>query len=316
MALLRIHVLDGHTANPGDLSWAPLEAFGEVKVWPRTPPEQVVARGRDADVLVVNKVVLGEAELARLPRLRLICVSATGTNNIDHEAAGRRGIPVKNVVGYSTPSVAQHVFALLLALTNRVAEHNARVQEGAWSRSPDWCFTVAAIPELAGKRMGLVGLGAIGSKVAAIARAFGMEVVAYRKHPERGAPEGVRLAALDEVFRESDVVSLHVPLTDETRHLVNADRLRLMKPAAFLINTGRGPLVDEAALAAALRAGRLAGAGLDVLTEEPPRHGSPLIGLPNCIITPHMAWATREARRRLIEGVARNIAEWMEEIKH
>ena len=313
MATLRIHVLDGYTANPGDLGWAPLEALGEVRVWPRTPPEQVVERGREADVLVVNKVVLGEAELARLPRLRLICVSATGTNNIDHAAARRRGIPVKNVVGYSTPSVAQHVFALLLELTNRVAEHNARVQEGAWSRSPDWSFTVGAIPELAGKRMGLVGLGAIGARVAAIARAFGMEVVACRKHPERGAPEGVRLGALAEVFRESDVVSLHVPLTDETRHLVHADRLRLMKPTAFLINTGRGPLIDEAALATALREGRLAGAGLDVLTEEPPRHGSPLIGLPNCIITPHMAWATREARRRLIEGVARNIAEWMEE---
>ncbi len=308
---MKIAVLDGHAANPGDLSWAPLEAFGQVEVWPRTPAAQVVERARGADILVVNKVVLGEAELAALPRLKLICVSATGTNNIDLAAARRRGIPVKNVEGYSTPSVAQHVFALLLALTNRVAEHDRRVRQGAWSASPDWCFTLGTIPELAGKCMGLIGLGATGSAVAAIALAFGMKVIAFRKNPQKGAPAGVHLRPLEAVFRESDVLSLHVPLTEETHQLVQASRLQLMKPTAILINTARGALVHEQHLAEALQKGTIAAAALDVLAQEPPRQGSPLIGLPNCVITPHMAWATREARQRLIEGVARNIAEWL-----
>lgn len=308
---MKIVVLDGHAANPGDLSWAPLEALGQVEVWPRTPAARVVERARQADIVVVNKVVLGEAELNRLPHLKLICVSATGTNNIDLAAARRRGIPVKNVEGYSTRSVAQHVFALLLALTNKVAEHHQRVQQGAWNSSPDWCFTLDTIPELAGKCMGLIGLGATGSAVAAIALALGMEVIAFRKHPEKGAPPGVRLRPLDAVFRESDVLSLHVPLTEETHQLVHDARLQLMKPTAILINTARGALVHEQHLAEALQKGTIAAAALDVLTHEPPRQGSPLIGLPNCVITPHMAWATREARQRLIEGVARHIAEWL-----
>ncbi len=308
---MKIVVLDGHTANPGDLSWAPLESFGQLTVWPRTPPEQVVQRAQHADVIVVNKVVIGPSELEQLPQLKLICVLATGMNNIDLEAAQQRGIPVKNVKGYSTYSVAQHVFALLLALTNKVAAHNAQVQQGAWSRSPDWCFTLGTIPELRGKCMGIIGLGAIGTAVANVAQAIGMKVMAFRKKPQRGAPPGVQLATLEEVFRKSDVLSLHVPLTRQTHHLIRNEHLRLMKPTALLINTGRGGLVHEQHLADALQQGLIAGAALDVLAEEPPRRGSPLIGLPNCIITPHMAWATREARQRLIQGVARNIAEWL-----
>ncbi len=304
---LKIVVLDGHTANPGDLSWEPLERWGEVWVYPRTPAQEVVARSQDADILVVNKVRIGAGELGALPRLKLLAVTATGVNNIDLEAARAAGVAVCNAPGYGAPSVAQHVFALVLALNNAPHLHHADVIQGGWSRSPDWCYTVQPVFELRGKVLGLFGLGEIAREVARIGQAFGMEVLAHRKNTDKGAPDGVRLVAVETLFRRSDVLSLHAPLTPETRHLVRAQTLAWMKPSALLINTARGDLVDETALLQALQEGRIAGAGLDVLSQEPPPPDHPLFRAPNCLITPHMAWATREARQRLLDITFRNI---------
>lgn len=313
---MKIVVLDGYTLNPGDLSWSALESLGDCAFFDRTPREEIPGRAAHAEVVLTNKVALGREEMARLPRLRYIGVLATGYNIIDVEAARERGIAVTNVPAYSTASVAQMVFALLLELTQQVGHHARQVREGRWSASADFCFWDRPLIELDGLTLGIVGFGAIGRRVARLAHAFGMEVLVQTAHPEkyRGTPEGerVRFVELDELFGRSDAVSLHCPLTDETRGMIDARRLGTMKPGAFLINTGRGPLIDEAALAAALEAGSIAGAGLDVLSAEPPPPGNPLLTAKNCMITPHIAWATRAARLRLMATAVENVRAFLE----
>lgn len=304
---MRIVVLDGHTLNPGDLSWDPIRALGECTVHERTPVEQTAERATGAQVVLTNKAPIDRATIAALPDLRLISVTATGYNIVDTAAAKARGVVVCNVPEYGTPNVAQHVFALLLELTTRTGHHAQTVRDGRWNTSADWCYWDFSLVELSGLTIGIVGYGRIGRAVGAIARAFGMEVIAYRRRVATTNEPDVRWAGLDELFRESDVVSLHCPLTPGNAKMVNAERLATMKPGAFLINTARGGLVDEADLAAALNAGTIAGAGLDVLTSEPPRAGSPLMAAKNCIITPHIAWASRPARQRLLSVTVENI---------
>ncbi len=304
---MNIVVLDGHTLNPGDLSWAPLETLGHLEVHPRTPPADVVPRAAGAEIVLTNKTVLDAAALAALPRLRYLGVLATGYNVVDLEAARARGVPVTNVPGYSTPSVAQLTFALLLELTHHVGAHSQGVRAGRWSRSPDFCYWETPLVELAGRTFGIIGFGQVGRAVARLAAAFEMRVLVHTRTPPASTPAEVRLTDLDTLLRESDVVSLHCPLTPETRHLINRERLALLKPGAFLLNTGRGPLVDEAALADALNTGRLAGAGLDVLSIEPPPPDHPLLSARNCVITPHLGWATRAARERLLQQAAENV---------
>ena len=310
---MKIVVLDGYAMNPGDMDWLPLTALGECEIFDRTPPELVVPRLAGAPAAVTNKVVLSEQVIAALPELRYIGVTATGFNIVDIPAARARGITVTNVPAYSTMSVVQMTFAHLLNLTLRVADHGRAVRQGRWGNCPDFCFWDYPLVELDGLTMGIVGLGRIGRAVAKVASAMGMSVLAFHKGrtPLPGPHEGARLVELDELFARSDVVSLHCPLTDETRNLVDVRRLALMKPTAYLINTARGAIVDLRALSAALAAGRLAGAGLDVLPEEPPRAGDNLAGLldrDNCFITPHIAWATRAARQRLLAVAAANLA--------
>jgi glycerate dehydrogenase len=309
---MNIVVLDGYTANPGDLDWAPLAALGELTVHERTPAALTLARAQGAEALLTNKVVLGAADLAALPGLQYIGVLATGYNVVDTAAARQRGIVVTNIPAYSTPSVAQLVFALLLELTRGAGRHNALVHAGRWSASPDFAFWEGPQVELAGLTIGLVGFGAIGQAVARIARAFDMQVMVATRTPDPAAWSEVAFVDLDELFARADVVSLHCPLTKDTQGLVNADRLARMKPTAYLINTGRGPLVDEAALARALHAGQLAGAGLDVLAQEPPPADHPLLAAPNCVITPHLAWATTAARRRLLTTAVANLRAFMD----
>lgn len=299
----RIVVLDGHTLNPGDLSWSALEALGDCTIHAHTPAAEIVARAAGAPIVLTNKTPLSAATLAALPDLRYLGVLATGYNVVDVAAARARGIPVANVPLYGTASVAQHVFALLLELTQQVARHAASVRAGRWSESRDFCYWETPLLELSGLTLGIVGTGRIGGAVARIAEAFGMKVIAARRSGGR--------AELEQVLRAADVVSLHCPLTEETRHLINATTLGWMKPGALLINTSRGPLIDEAALAAALHAGRIAGAALDVLSTEPPPAGNPLFTAPNCIITPHIAWATRAARSRLMGTAIANVAAFL-----
>jgi glycerate dehydrogenase len=303
---MNIVVLDGFTLNPGDLSWDALRALGPCEVFDRTPPGQVEARAANAAIVLTNKTVLGQESIARLPALKYIGVLATGTNVVDLAAARGRGIPVTNVPAYGTRSVAQATFALLLELTNHVGAHAQGVRAGRWTRGADWCYWDAPLLELDGLTLGLVGFGRIGRAVAELAHAFGMPVMAHS--PSRSnAPPFVRWAGLEDVFRESDVLSLHCPLTPQTKQLVNAERLRQMKPTALLLNTSRGPLVDESALADALNSGRIAGAGLDVLSAEPPPATHPLLQAKNCLITPHNAWGTKAARARLLRIAVENV---------
>lgn len=305
-----IVVLDGHCLNPGDLSWQGLEGLGKCTVYDRTPPEQVAERIRDADIVLTNKVPVRRELLAGQERLKYIGVTATGYNIIDVDAAREHGIVVTNVPTYGTMSVAQMVFAHLLNLTQRVGDHAEAVREGRWASSPDWCFWDFPLLELGSMTMGIVGYGRIGQATAQLAQAFGMKVIAHNRSAIGGS-SNVRQVDLETLFRESDVVSLHCPLTAETTRMVNRERLALMKPTAFLINTSRGALVDEAALADALNSGGLAGAGLDVLDAEPPAAGNPLFTAKNCYITPHIAWATRESRQRLLDLGVENVAEFL-----
>nr|VFK38771.1 MAG: glycerate dehydrogenase [Candidatus Kentron sp. SD]VFK43445.1 MAG: glycerate dehydrogenase [Candidatus Kentron sp. SD] len=314
--ITRIVVLDGYTLNPGDLSWAELESLGRCEIHDRTPPEETLQRARNAEVVLTNKTVLDGEIIARLPRLRYIGVLATGYNVVDIEAAARRGIPVTNVPEYGTDSARQMVFAHILRFCNRVAEHGERVQRGDWCRSQDFCLPRFPLIELSGLTLGIVGLGRIGTAVAEIALAFGMKVLAYNPSVPAQAPAGVVLTELEPLFRESDFVSLHCPLTPGNRGFVDAGLLGSMKPSAFLINTARGPLIDEYALAAALDEGGIAGAGLDVLAQEPPPMDCPLLTARNCFITPHIAWATRAARGRLMDAAIDNLraflrGEWL-----
>jgi glycerate dehydrogenase len=309
---MKIVILDGYAANPGDLDWAPFADLGEVTVHERTPAALTVARGAGAQVLLTNKVLLGAAEMAALPELRYIGVLATGFNVVDVAAARERGVVVTNVPAYSTPSVAQQVFALLLELTRGTGRHAALVRDGRWSSAPDFTFWEGPQVELAGLTFGIVGFGAIGQAVARIALAFGMRVLVQTRHPDPAAWPEVAFVTRNALIAEADVLSLHCPLTEETRGMINTATLAAMKSGAYLINTGRGPLVDEAALAAALQAGQIAGAGLDVLAQEPPAADNPLLTAPNCVITPHLAWATRAARQRLLDIAVDNVRAFME----
>ena len=303
---MRIVILDGRTLDQGEASWQGLAELGELVVHERTDPGDVVSRSFEADLLLTNKTPVTARDIERLPKLRYIGVLATGFDVVDVEAARRRGIPVTNVPVYGTDSVAQLTFALLLELCHGAGLHAEAVRAGDWSRSPDWCFWKTPLVELAGKTMGVVGFGRIGRRVARIAQAFGMRSVAH--HPGRtGRPdEGIPWIGLDDLLAVADVVSLHCPLTLDTSGMINAERLRRMKPTAFLLNTSRGKLIVERDLADALAAGRLAGAAVDVLSTEPPAPDNPLLAAPNCLVTPHLAWATREARARLLAVAVEN----------
>ena len=304
---MNIVILDGHCANPGDLSWEPLREFGELTVYPRTSAKDVVSRIADADAVMTNKMVLNAAVLSQLPRLKYIGVLATGFNTVDIEAARKLGITVTNVPAYSTESVAQMVFAHILNITNRVAHYAAQNRAGRWSEGEDFCYADTPLIELAGKKIGLVGLGNTGMQTARIAISFGMEVHAFTSKSHFQLPPEIKKMELDELFAECDIVSLHCPLTEQTREMVNARRLSLMKPNAILINTGRGPLINEQDLADALNSGRIYAAGVDVLSQEPPRAYNPLLTARNCYITPHIAWASTAARQRLMQIALDNL---------
>ena len=311
---MKIVELDGYAANPGDLSWDGLRELGELTVYDRTAPEDVLERAKGAQVILTNKVVITEELMDKLPDLRYIGVLATGYNVVDIPAARKHGIIVTNIPAYSTMSVAQMVIAHLLNITNQVALHSDAVKQGEWQRNKDFSFSLTPLIELDGKTLGIVGLGNTGTATARIAQSLGMRILAYSSKSADALKEmGIEKAdSYEQLFREADVLSLHCPLTEETHHLVNAERLKLMKPTAILINTGRGPLVDEAALADALNEGRIMAAGVDVLQEEPPRNGSPLINARNCYITPHIAWATKAARERLLNIAVANVKSFME----
>ena len=304
---MKIVVLDGYTLNPGDLDWSPLQNMGETKIFERSTPDQILARSADANIILSNKVVLDKPVLEKLKRLKLIAVTATGFNNIDVEAAHELGILVCNASNYGSDSVAQHTFALILELTNQCGLHNHSVKNGGWSQSKDWSYQLNPMMELAGKTLGIVGFGSIGQKVASIALGFGMKVMANHKHPERDRREGVTFVSLGNLLKMSDVVTLHCPLNNENKGFINAKSLSLMKPSAFLINTSRGQLINESDLEDALINGKLNGAGLDVLSQEPPLSDHPLTRLQNCFVTPHHAWATRESRQRLMDIVVGNV---------
>ena len=309
---MRIVVLDGAGLNPGDLSWKPFEEFGEVTVYPRSTPDEVVARAADADIVFTNKVVFDEAVIASLPNLKYIGVLATGYNVVDTEAAARHGVVVTNIPAYSTDSVAQMTFAHILNITNRVEHYAMEVREGKWSAHPDFCYWNTPLPELAGKTLGIVGLGNTGMRVACIAHAFGMDVFAMTSKNAAGLPEGIQKTTLQGLLATSDILSLHCPLNDETFHLINAQTIAMMKRGAILINTGRGPLVDEEAVAKALDEGQLMAYGADVMAQEPPQKNHPLFSHPHAFLTPHIAWATREARERLMVIAANNLKAFAE----
>ena len=309
---MNIVELDGFAANPGDLSWDALKAFGNLTVYPRTAPEDVVERAKYADAVLINKVNITDEVMAQLPKLKYIGVLATGYNVVDVDAAHRRGIVVTNIPSYSTDSVVQMTFAHILNITNQVAHYAEENRQGKWSRNPDFCYWDTPLPELAGKTMGSVGLGRIGPREARVACALGMDVFALTSKNATDLPEGIQKTTLEGVLAVSDILSLHCPLSKDTYHLIDARRLKLMRPSAILINTGRGPLVDEEAVACALANGELAAYGADVMTEEPPRADNPLFAQPHAYITPHIAWATKEARERLMEICVENIKAFVE----
>ena len=305
---MNIVILDAYTANPGDLSWEGISALGDVEIHERTAPEDVVARCAGAEIVLTNKALVPAEAIKALPDLKYIGVIATGVNVVDLAAARKAGVVVTNVPGYSTDSVAQLTFALILELASRVGDHSRAVVDSAWEDCADFSFTTSPIMELSGKQLGIIGYGAIGQATAKVAAALGMKVVVYNRTREKVVD--FSYASMEEVITTSDIVSLHCPLTPETDNLMNAERLASMKVGSWLINTSRGPLVDEAALAESLNRGHLGGAGLDVLCKEPMEKGNPLRTAKNCLITPHIAWATLEARARLIDQVAANITAW------
>ncbi|WP_455591523.1 D-2-hydroxyacid dehydrogenase [Bacteroides sp.] len=304
---MKIVVLDGYAANPGDLNWDGVKALGECTIYDRTAPEDILERAKGAEVILTNKVVITAEHMAALPDLKYIGVLATGYNIIDIAAAKERGIVVTNIPAYSTPSVGQMVFAHILNITQRVQHYADEVREGKWTNCPDFCFWDTPLIELLGKKIGLIGLGQTGYNTARIAIGFGMKVWAYSSKSRLQLPPEIRKAELDQIFRECDIVSLHCPLTESTRGLVNAERLALMKPTGIVINTGRGPLVNEQDLADALNSGKIYAAGVDVLSTEPPRADNPLLTARNCFITPHIAWATSAARERLQAILVENL---------
>lgn len=304
---MKIVVLDGYAANPGDLCWDELKALGECTVYDRTAPAEVLERSAGAEILLTNKTVITAEHIAALPGLKYIGVLATGYNIVDVAAAKEHGVIVTNIPAYSTDSVAQMVFAHILNIAQQVQHHSEEVHKGRWTDSKDFCFWDTPLLELHGKKIGIVGLGHTGYATARIAIGFGMEVYAYTSKTHFQLPPEIHKMELDELFRECDIISLHCPLTDTTREMVNAKRLRLMKPTAILINTGRGPLVNEQDLADALNNGTIYAAGVDVLSQEPPRADNPLLTAKNCYITPHIAWASTAARERLMQIMSGNI---------
>ena len=311
---MKITILDAHTSNPGDLSWDAFEEFGKVTVHDRTTPKEVVARCAGCEAVLTNKVVLNAEIMDQLPDLKYIGVLATGTNVVDLDYARQRGICVTNIPGYSTDSVVQHILAFMLHFSSMVSIHNDAVHQEDWVNSKDFCFTLSTLNELSGSTLGIIGLGTIGRKLAKVADAMGMKIVAAHQSSMNRLelPFEVEWLPVDEVFARSDFLSLNCPLTPETDRLVKAPRLQKMKSSAVVINTGRGPLVDEQALADALNNGTIAGAGLDVLSTEPPSADNPLLGAKNCVITPHIAWSSMEARSRLIAIAADNLSAYLE----
>lgn len=309
---MKIVVLDAYTLNPGERRWEELEELGEVVVHDRTAQLDVVRRAKDAEVVLTNKTILDGFILNLLPKLKYIGVLATGYNVVDLDVARQRGIVVTNIPAYSTQSVAQMAIAHLLNITQRVAHYAHEVHNGVWSAQPDFCYWNTPLIELAGKKIGIVGFGNTGQATAQIAEALGMEVWVYTSKPKKSLPKKYQKVTLNELFSACDVVSLHCPLTAENKEMVNSFRLSLMKQGAILINTSRGGLIDEKALEQALLSGKLLGAGLDVLSSEPVPNGNPLLKLKNCFITPHIAWATRESRMRLMNQAVENLKAWME----
>ncbi len=304
---MKIVVLDGYALNPGDLSWDALKQLGEVVIYERTPNDQVLERSKDAEILLSNKTPLGGDIIKQLPSLKFIGLLATGFNVIDIETAKKQSVTVANVPGYGTDSVVQMTFALLLELCQHVQRHSDSVMDGGWAKSADWCYWNFPLMELAGKTMGIIGFGRIGKKVGDVATAFGMNVIgAGRHHSDQSHRKNFKWAAIPELLEQSDIVSIHCPLSPETQGLLNKDSLQTMKKSAFLLNTSRGPIIIDQDLAEALNNDTIAGAGIDVLSVEPPSKDNPLFGAKNCIITPHIAWATKEARVRLMNMVTTN----------
>lgn len=304
---MKIVVLDGYGLNPGDLSWEALEDLGDVDIYPRTAPEDVIDRCFDAEIVLTNKVVFNKKILVSLPRLRYIGVLATGYNVVDVDAAANLDIVVTNIPAYSTDSVVQNTFAHILAMANRVEHYTMQNREGRWSASPDFVYWDTPLMELAGKTIGIVGLGAIGMRVAQLARCFGMEVYAYTSKASSDLPEGIQKTTFEGLLAVSDILSLHCPLNHSTREIINASSIAKMKPGALLVNTGRGPLVNEQDVADALNSGQLGGYGADVMCQEPPSADNPLFTAPNAYITPHVGWATYEARQRLMAIATGNV---------
>ena len=307
---MKIVIVDGYTLNPGDLSWDFMAKLGEYRLYKHTDYDQIIERCRDADIVVTNKVLFDEHIIASLPNLKFITVTATGYNNVDIPAAKKHNVQVSNVPDYSTKSVAQTVMALLLELAYHIGHHSQTVHEGHWSKSDNFCYWDRPLMELSEKTMGIIGYGRIGRETAKLAKAFGMKVIVY-KHKEN-MPEGdIEFVEMNELFRQSDVITLHCPLTDVNKHLICKEKIDLMKHHAFLINTARGDLINESDLADALNEGRIAGAGVDVLSTEPPCSKNPLLKAKNCYITPHIAWASEEARKRMMKFTAENIHEFI-----
>lgn len=305
---MKIVVLDGYAANPGDLSWDALKDLGECVIYDRTASAELLERAKDADVLLTNKVVISAETMAQLPNLKYIGVLATGYNIVDIEAARKHGIVVTNIPAYSTNSVAQMVFAHLLNITQRVGHYSHHIKKNAaWTNSKDFCYWDTPLMELDGLKMGIIGLGNTGMATAKIALSFGLEVYAFTSKTQAQLPEGIKPTSMDEIFSKCDIVSLHCPLTEKTKYLINAERLKTMKPTAIVINTGRGPLVNEQDLADALNNGIIYAAGVDVLSTEPPKADNPLLSAKNCFITPHVAWATKAARVRLMDIAVNNL---------
>lgn len=308
---MKIVILDGYALNPGDLSWDGLKKFGEVEIFDRSSPEEVASRIQDADIVLTNKAIVGKGAIDQAANLKFIGVLATGYNIVDIEAARERNVPVSNIPAYSTASVAQLSFAFIISFANSIAEYSESVHRGDWVKSPDFSYMLKPTIELQDKVIGLIGFGQIGQAVARIALAFGMKVIASHHHPERDKMEGVIFKIQDEVFEQSDFVSLHIPLRPENKEFVNKELLGRMKKSAYLINTSRGGLLHEQDLADALNDCVIAGAGLDVLSTEPPSENNPLLNAKNCLITPHIAWASKEARTRLMKTLEENIASFL-----
>ena len=308
---MKIVVLDGYCLNPGDLSWEDMASLGDLRVYDRTSPAELLNRAEGAEVLITNKTLITGNDMEALPQLKYIGVLATGYNVVDVESAKEKGIVVTNIPAYSTNSVAQMVFAHLLNITQRVGHYACMNRQGKWSDNADFCYWDTELIELNDKWMGIIGFGNIGQATARIALSFGMKVGVFTSKAQSELPEGVKKMSLEEIFKNCDVVSLHCPLTPSTQEMVNSERLNLMKPNAILINTGRGPLINEQDLADALNEGKILAAGLDVLSTEPPLSTNPLLSARNCFITPHIAWATKEARIRLMRIAVNNLNEFM-----